>query len=69
MRARRSSSDNFNGGSSTDRERNRVTAPDHESPGPTGAGTALEEVLHGIDADLTRARVSFALIVRDEHSH
>ena len=62
MRARRSSSDNFNGGSSIDRERNRVTAPDHESPGPTGAGTALEEVLHRIDADLTRARVSFALI-------
>ena len=39
-----------------------MTVPDHESPGPTGAGTSLERVLRRIDADLTRARVSFALI-------
>ena len=39
-----------------------MTVPDHESPGPTGAGTSLEGVLRRIDADLTRARVSFALI-------
>ena len=62
MRATRSSSNNFSGGSWTDREQNSVTVPDHESPGPTGAGTSLEGVLRRIDADLTRARVSFALI-------
>ena len=62
MRATRSSSNNFSGGSWTDREQNSVTVPDHESPGPTGAGTSLERVLRRIDADLTRARVSFALI-------
>lgn len=62
MRARRNSSNNFNGGSWTDREQKPVTVPDHESPGPTGAGTSLEGILHRIDADLTRARVSFALI-------
>ncbi|MCY4506378.1 MAG: nucleotidyl transferase AbiEii/AbiGii toxin family protein [Acidobacteria bacterium] len=39
-----------------------MTAPDHESPGPTGAGTTLEGALQRIDADLTRARVAFALI-------
>ena len=39
-----------------------MTVPDHESPGPTGAGISLEAVLRRIDADLTRARVSFALI-------
>jgi predicted nucleotidyltransferase len=62
MRARRSSSNNFSGGSWTDREQNSVTVPDHESPGPTGAETSLEGVLHRIDADLTSAHVSFALI-------
>lgn len=62
MRATRSSSDNFSGGSWTDREQNSVTVPDHESPGPNGAGTSLEGVLRRIDADLTRARVPFALI-------
>ena len=39
-----------------------MTVPDHESPGPTGAATSLEGVLQRIDADLTRARVLFALI-------
>ena len=39
-----------------------MTVPDHESPGPTGAGTSLEAVLYRIEADLTRAHVSFALI-------
>ena len=62
MRATRSSSNNFSGGSWTDREQNSVTVPDHESPGSTGARTSLEGVLRRIDADLTRARVSFALI-------
>ena len=62
MRATRSSSNDFSGGSWTDRGRNSVTVPDHESPGPTGAGTSLEGVLRRIDADLTRARVPFALI-------
>ena len=62
MRATRSSINNFSGGSWTDREQNSVTVPDHESPGPTGAGTSLERVLRRIDADLTRARVPFALI-------
>ena len=62
MRATRSSSNNFSGGSWTDREQNSVTVPDHESPGSTGAGASLERVLRRIDADLTRARVSFALI-------
>lgn len=39
-----------------------MTVRDHESPGPTGAGTSLEGVLHRIDADLTSVHVSFALI-------
>ncbi len=39
-----------------------MTVRGHESPGPTGAGTSLEGVLHRIDADLTNAHVSFALI-------
>ncbi len=39
-----------------------MTVPDHESPGPTGGRTSLEEALHRIDADLTHAHASFALI-------
>lgn len=39
-----------------------MTVPDDESRGPIGARTSLEEALHRIDADLTRAHVSFALI-------
>ena len=39
-----------------------MTVPDDESRGPTGARTSLEEALHRIDADLTHAHVSFALI-------
>ena len=39
-----------------------MTVPDDESRGTRGARTSLEEALHRIDADLTRARVSFALI-------
>ena len=39
-----------------------MTVPDHESPGPTGAPTSLEAALHRIDADLTHAHVSYALI-------
>ena len=39
-----------------------MTVPDDESRGTTVARTSLEEALHRIDADLTHAHVSFALI-------
>ncbi len=39
-----------------------MTVPGDESRGTTGARTSLEEALHRIDADLTHAHVSFALI-------
>ena len=58
----RRSSSSFVNGYSTGQERNPVTVPDHESPGPTGGRTSLEAALHRIDADLTRSRVPFALI-------
>ena len=62
MPATRRSRNSFAGGSSTRPEPNTGTLPAEPSPGRSAAPTSLATSLHRIDADLTRARVPFALI-------